>query len=105
MRRLIGAQPRAPYPVQASDQLHFSRPYRSVPCTPSLFFPPCRHDSYPRGVPNVPPGVAVEPWTGWTVWNATLPSPSALIAHMRARGVRVLFNLHPHFGVQFYDAV
>lgn len=56
-------------------------------------------------MPNAPPGVAVEPWTGWTVWNATLPSPSALIAHMRARGVRVLFNLHPHFGVQFYDAV
>lgn len=61
------------------------------------------HDSYPRGVPDAPPGVPVEPWTGFTIWNATLPAPEALIAHLKRRGLRVMFNLHPHFGLQFYD--
>ena len=46
------------------------------------------HDSYPRGVPDVPPGVQVEPWTGFTVWNATLPEPAALLRWLKARGVR-----------------
>ena len=66
------------------------------------------HDSYPRGVPNVPDGLLpheLEPWTGFTVWKDLFPSMSDLIAFFHARGVRTLFNLHPHFGVQFYDAM
>ncbi len=63
------------------------------------------HDSFPRGVPGVPPGVPVEPWTGWTLNRDVLPEPTALMASLRKRGLRVIFNLHPHYGVQFYDSV
>ena len=28
-----------------------------------------------------------------------------LIDFFHARGVRTVFNLHPHFGIQFYDAI
>lgn len=44
-------------------------------------------------------------FAGFTIWNATLPAPSAMVRHFKRKGVHVMFNLHPHFGVQFYDAV
>jgi hypothetical protein len=64
------------------------------------------HDSYPRGAPPPPGGrkVPTEPWTGFTVWPALWPTPAATIAAFKARGVRTVFNLHPHYGVQYFDA-
>jgi alpha-glucosidase (family GH31 glycosyl hydrolase) len=55
-------------------------------------------------VPNNTLGVPAEPWTGCTVWPALMPDAGALLGHFHARGVRTVFNLHPHYGVQYFDA-
>jgi len=64
------------------------------------------HDSYPRGVPPAPGGARVpsEPWTGFSMWPALWPAPEELIGEARTRGVRTVFNLHPHYGVQYFDS-
>lgn len=42
-------------------------------------------------------------WTGYT-WNKTLfPSPSAFLAELHARGLRVALNDHPADGVRSYE--
>ena len=35
--------------------------------------------------------------------QAMYPAVQDMLAHLHARGVRTMWNLHPHFGLQFYD--
>ena len=64
--------------------------------------PVTQHESYPRGAPatigNI--RVPVEPWTGFTFWPDLHPAPGHMMATFKQRGVRSIFNLHPHYGVQ-----
>ena len=52
------------------------------------------HDSYPRGVPSVPPALTLprelEPWTGFTIWEDMYPA----VADMQVRIVGVSERRH-----------
>ena len=37
------------------------------------------------------------------MWPALMPSPAELIASFKRRGVRTVLNLHPAYGVQYFD--
>lgn len=74
-----------------------------VSCLTHSPLPQDWHPSYPRGLPNAF-GVAVEGWTGYTVYPYLFPELGAFLAHAKRRGVFINLNMHPAGGFEFHEA-